>query len=165
MHRHKLRVKAITPELGIVGKQFTITYTIQNIGDTLFPGGCISIQLGWPSLTIGVVHTIDISKPLSPGDEFRSTEYKELPLASGYTTFTVATVVSTDALPVEVYSADNRRAWPPYVPNAVQLFHATRIKCREEVIERIGIWIGATSLLILVVFQILDWIFRFIWGI
>lgn len=164
--KHKLNIRAVTPKLSTEGEEFTVTYVVRNVGSTVFPGGNIQIQLTWPSLPNTVVtDPIAINSSLSSGSEFISYKQKHTPLVAGYTFFTVGNAAASDGKPVEVYLPDGRQLWPALVANANQLFHAVRARTHEEISQRNAVWIAVISLAIIAAFQVLDWLFRFLWKI
>jgi hypothetical protein len=164
--KHKLSIRAITPKLATEGEEFTVTYIVKNIGSTIFPGGNLLIQLTWPAIQGTIVtDPIAINTPLSLGSEFSSNKQKHTPLTAGYTFFTVINATATDGKPLEVCLPDGRQLWPTLVSNANQLFHAVRARTHEEISQRKAVWIAIISLAIIAVFQILDWLFRFLWKI
>jgi hypothetical protein len=165
--KHKLSIRATTtPKIATEGEEFSVTYTVKNIGSVPFPGGNLIIQLTWPlSSKIVVNHPVAIAGPLSPSSEKTSTEQKETPLTAGYTMFFVANANANDGKPVEVYLPDGRRLWPPLTPNVARPFHAVRARTHEEISQRNAVWIAVISLAIIAVFQVLDWLFRLFWKI
>jgi hypothetical protein len=97
--KHKLSIRANhKPELATEGEEFTVTYTVKNIGSDSFPGGNLTILLSWPSMSqnVGVTDPLVISKPLSPNSEFSSNEKKHTALIAGYTFFQVINAKAND---------------------------------------------------------------------
>jgi hypothetical protein len=164
--KHKLSIRAITPKLATEGEEFAVTYVVKNIGSTIFHGGNLLIQLTWPSIPGTIVtDPITIYSSIFSGSEFSSLEQKHTPLTAGYTFFTVNNATAIDGEPVEVFLPDGHRLWPTLLPNANQLFHAVRARSHEEISQRNTVWIAIISLAIIAVFQVLDWLFRFLWKI
>jgi len=68
-----------------------------------------------------------------------------------------ATFKAKDGVPTELYLPDGRQlAWN-------QLIGAVRARSPEEISQAIAVWVAATSLLVLIMFQIVDWLIRFYW--
>ncbi len=105
----------------------------------------------------------------SPSEEAEPTKYSQAPLCSGYTWFYVVYAEASDGKPVQVYKDDGVQIWPAQqvqLGNSPANFRrpidAVRARTHEEITERRALWVAAFSLALLVFFQIIEWIFRYL---
>ena len=166
---YRLNLTISTPKVVTEGEEFEIIYKIKNTGTNLFPGGRVVVEITWSSLSEKVYQSIDINEPLSPGEETEPTEYSQAPLSSGYTWFYVANATASDRRAVQVYKDGGVQLWPL---QQVQLgdstahlrrpLHAVRARTHEEITEHRALWVAAGALVLLVLFEIIDWLFRYL---
>jgi hypothetical protein len=91
---------------------------------------------------------------------------------SGYTWFHVAFAKASDNNPIVVFNSGNTQMWP-YVKVELgtatqylkQPLAAVRARTQEEVLSQLALYLAAGSLVVLVAFQIIDWILRIVWHI
>jgi hypothetical protein len=161
---YTLSIEAITPKEVKYRELIPIKYVVKNIGNTTFPGGMIIVQINFAGISSVVTQVIDINQSIAAGGEFTNKQ-EQTALSIGYVSFTVVAVASrgtTQPRNIEIYLPDGRRLYPPQMQTAAQLFHAVPAVSQEEISEKRGVWIAAISLLILIGFQILDWIFQYV---
>ena len=164
----KLSLSISTPKILTEGETFDIVYKAKNIGNTPFPGGKVIVELSWSSLNEKVYQEISIDKPLPTNGETEPKKNSQAPLTPGYTWFYVANASASDGKAVEVYKNGGILLWP-YKQVSLgestvyfrQPLHAVRARTHEEISQQRVLWIAAGSLVLLVVFQIIDWLIRF----
>jgi len=158
---YKLTIKTILPKTAIEGEIFKVTYVIMNISKTIFPGGDIYVIVSWPSIgpSMLVTHPIKI-KALKPGEQFQLSR-EEKPATSGMTIFTHPNVpfLARNGVPIELYLEDGRKLV------AGQLIGGVRARSHEEISQARAVWIAAVSLVVLLIFQVIDWLIRRYWGL
>jgi len=117
----------------------------------------VPIKLSWPSLGGDYLVIKDPSiGPLQP-NQSSETDFQETPATAGLTIFTLAhsPINAEDGQHINLFLPDGRRITGNTVIGGV------RARSREEIRQSISIWIAAVSLIILVAFQIGDWLFRY----
>lgn len=163
--RYRLNLSISTPKVVTEGEAFEIGYKIKNIGTTSFPGGRVIVEITWSSLDEKVYQGIDIGERLDPGDETEPTKNSQAPLKSGYTWFYVANATASDGRDLQVCKDDGTQLWPyqqvqlgDSTVHFRQPLHAVRARTHEEISEHRALWIAAGALILLVLFQIVDWL-------
>lgn len=155
---YELSIEVVLPKTVIEGKSFKVSYRIKNVSSTSFPGGLIFVRVFWPVLgpTLFVNHPIPIG-PLEPNEVFELS-YEETPAASGMMVFTPTedTFMSGNRVPIELRLANGNRLMAGVPIGGV------RARSPEEVSEARAVRIAAGSLVILMIFQIMDWLIRYL---
>jgi hypothetical protein len=172
----RLQLTITTPEVVTEGETFNIGYRVKNIGNTVFPGGVVNVELSWPSLEPRVYQPIVINRPLAPNDEFEENRYGQTPLVAGYTWFHVHQAVDSNGANIEIFNASGAQIYPPQqlsvssstVTYFRQPAHAVRARTHEEIYTkrsliytRWAMWIAVGSLAAVALIQIVDWMIRF----
>jgi len=154
---YRLSIEAILPKVIEEGKVFKVTYRVRNISESTFPGGQIFVVLSWLTTSLFVTHPISI-RQLQPNEPFEFS-YDEKPATSGLTIVTHpgATFKANNEVPIELYLPDGRKLI------GGQVIGGVRARSPEEVSEARAVWVAAGSLVVLIVFQIVDWLIRFYW--
>lgn len=162
--QHRLSVDVVTPKVVVEGVNFNIVYKVKNISTVTFPGGNVVPQLTWSSLEEWVNQPIVIDRALRPNEEFIETRYSQEPLMSGYTWFHIVGADATDGNAVTVLNVGGAQMWPYLQAAPGQFFkqplHAVRARTHEEILSQRALWIAVGSLVVLVAFQIIDWVLR-----
>jgi hypothetical protein len=165
---HKLSLAVITPKVATEAVTFKIRYKVKNIGNTIFPGGNVTVEISWASLDQKVYQPIIINDPLAPNAEIEENRYSQAPLMAGYTWFHVFQAIANDGSSVEIYNTGGARIWPyqqiasgPPVQFLKQPAHAVHARTREETISKWALVVAAVSLAVLAAFQIIDWILKY----
>ena len=82
---------------------------------------------------------------------------------AGYTWFNVSEAVASDGNKVEVYNAGGVRLWPYQIRQGkflIQPLFAVRARTHEEIASRKEVQVAVASLVVLIAFQIVDWMLR-----
>lgn len=166
---HRLRLTVTTPKVVTEGVTFNIGYKVKNIGNAVFPGGLVIVEISWASLEPKVYQPIVINRQLSPDEEFEENRYSQAPLVAGYTWFHVYQAVDSNGAIVEVYNATGAQLYPyrqlNVSPSSVTYFkqpaYAVRARTHEEVFSQRALWVAAGSLAAVAALQIVDWVIRF----
>lgn len=162
---YRLCLKISTPKIVTYGEAFEITYTAKNIGNDPFPGGRISVELSWPAYNEKVYQPVIINHILPPNTENEPTQNSQAPLVPGYTWFYIGNVIAVDGGRVLVFGENGGQLWPylEVAPNQFmkQPLHAVRARTKEEISAVRALWIAAVSLVILIIFQLINWVLQY----
>jgi hypothetical protein len=165
---YRLSLSISTPKVVTEGETFGIVYKAKNIGNSVFPGGIVVVELAWSSLNEKVYQVMRIDKPLPPNAETEPKKDSQAPLTPGYTWFYVADASASDGMPVEVYKNGGIQLWPhrqvvlgEATVQFRQPLYAVRAKTHEETSQQRALWVAAGSLAVVAAFQIIDWFIRF----
>jgi hypothetical protein len=162
--QYKLSLSVVTPKVVIEGVNFNIAYKVKNISNIAFPSGRVTVQISWSSLDQWVNQPIEIEKSLQPNEEFIETRYSQEPLMSGYTWFHVVGADASDGNAVIVNNLGGAQMWPYLQIASGQFFkqplHAVRARTHEEIFNQQALMVAVGSLVVLVAFQIVDWVLR-----
>lgn len=156
---HNLEIYVDAPKKAIIDEQYHIKYTIKNLSNVPFPGAKISIAMFWTAIGNFLVndHPMHI-KELKPGEE-TDFDFDQLPEVSGMT------VLLRPDIPEKPFLAKDLKPIKLFFPNGNeiqqgQVIHSVRVKSLEEISEAKNTKIAAVSLVLLVIFAILDLILR-----
>jgi hypothetical protein len=155
---YNLSIGAEFPKKVRESKTFSFRYRIKNLSDEVFPGSYITVEAFWPTLgkeQLIVTRTFEVKK-LEP-KEVTYINQEETPATSGLMVF---------YSPEMGYGANDGRPCFLRKENGDtlkkgELFAVVRAKSDEEVSGSRNLAIAATSLIILIVIQIVDWLVRY----
>jgi hypothetical protein len=157
---YELEIKVDAPKKVVVDEKYEIVYTIKNQSKEPFPGGSIIIEMRWASIGQALVnsHLIRIEK-LAPDEFFEPPPYEQIDEVSGMT------YLSRPEHPQKGYfKADDGKLITLFLPNGNeippgQVIHTLRVKSVEEVSQVRANWIAAGSLIILIIIELVKWMF------
>jgi hypothetical protein len=165
---YRLSLSISTPKVVTEGETFDIIYNMKNIGNTVFPGGRIVVELSWSSLNEKVYQTINIDKPLPLNGETGPIRNSQAPLTPGYTWFYVADAIASGGGALEVFKNGGTQLWPhrqitlgKSVVQFRQPLYAVRARTHDEISQWRALWVAAGSLALLVLFQIINWLIQY----
>ncbi len=156
---HKLSIRIIKPQITTEGEEFSFTYMVKNIGDTIFPGGTITVEIKWPAIDERVFQPVEINGPLSPDSQSPPIKRSQAPMTAGYTTFYIHQAMATDNNPVQVFNSGGGQLWP-HQGNFRIILDAVRARTHEEISQKRAVWLAAISLAILVFFEVFSLLLR-----
>lgn len=166
---HMLRIRAEhKPRVATEGEEFIVNYFAKNIGAKSFPGGTITVRVSWPSLGQNVIDTdvLEIDKPIAPNVELFCGSRKYTPMTSGYSLFNIIHATAYDQSPVSVYDSSGERCLPPEGgERGIPVVYSVRAQTHEEISQRKAIWIAVGSLIVIAIFQVIDWALRFFYKV
>jgi hypothetical protein len=165
---HKLCIRAEhEPRVATEGEDVTVNYFIKNIGNSVFPGGTLTIQILWPSMgkALFIEEPLEISKPIEPNSELRVEARKLTAYTAGYTVFFIVGAIAFDKAPVQVSMVGGNVCFPLSKTGSGYSFHVIRAQTHEEISQRNALWIAVGSLVVVAIFQVIDWIFRFFYKV
>lgn len=156
----RISIRAITPKLVTEGEASEVTYRIKNIGNVSLDHAIIYPVLSWgpPEVT---QDPLAIGS-LQPNDEVSFTT-KFTPLRSGYTFFSVGGAYvrvpeKADRIIKSFISGENL----VFDGDRSFVFHAVRARSHEEIGERKSVKAAIIALVVVAIFQALEWISRYI---
>jgi len=153
---YELLLEPISLSSVIVDERFTIKYKVTNRLQIPFPGGEIPLIMNWANLgpSYLVPHTL-LLDPLGPGESVMK-EVPENSLVDGMIRVLRVDRVckATDGKSIRVFHSDGRTI------EGGEFIHAIRIKSKEEVSQNLANWLAFFALVILIIFQIIDWWFQ-----
>jgi hypothetical protein len=166
---HRLCLTVETPKIVTEGENFHIVYKISNRGSAPYPGGVVNVEISWNGVDAKVYQPIVIDKRLEPNEEFKEKKYSQTPLIAGYTWFHVYQASSSDGLSVIVVNPTDAQIFPYQTlqvsPTAITYFrqpaHAVRARTHEEFYTYWGLWAAVGSLVVIAIFQAINWLIQF----
>lgn len=155
---HRLSIETILPKKLVEGESCTIMHRIRNIGTIPFVGGTVVVRMSWPSLggAMYVNHPLVVSKTLQP-QESVDIRMVDTPATSGMTIFTLVIAQANDANPIEMFLPNGN------LVGGGMVIGGGRARGQEEISQIQSVQVTAVSLVILVVFQIVDWAIRYLY--
>ena len=158
---HYLEITVDAPKKAIIDEQYHVKYTIKNLNKVLFPGGKIIIAMFWSAIGNFLVNNHPMSiKELKPEEKI-SFDFDQVPEISGMT------VLLRPDIPEKPFLAKDLKPIKLFLPNGNeiphgQVIHSIRVKSMEEISQVKNTKIAAWALVLLVLFQIIDWILRYL---
>lgn len=120
-------------------------------------------MLSWSQLNQNVYQPLNIQN-LAPNAEVKI-PYSQAPLTPGYTWFTVVGAVATPSGTVEVYNESGITQLFPFVQignqQLVQPLYAMPARSREERELRRALLVAVASLVVIAVFQVVNWVIAY----
>ena len=155
---YKLRIEAEFPHRVVEGKEFKVTYKIKNIDTRTIPKGTIRVHIRWTTIGRDFRDNQDIPiENLQPNDTL-VTEAETRAMTAGMTVFSPASdsFSASDGKEIWLYHVNGKR-----IPKR-GVFAFVRARSHEEIFESWALKVSAISLVILIIFQIIDWIIRYL---
>lgn len=154
---HELEIKVEAPKKVVVDKRYPIIYTIRNLGQSIFPGGKININMKWSAISDELVnnHPMEIRELATDDtDEFSFYQTDEV---SGMTY-----LLRPRRPPLDHYYAKDGKRITLFLPDGNEVppgrvIHSTRVKSLEEVSQIRANWISAGSLIVLIIIELIKW--------
>ena len=154
---HRLSVETTFPKKVVEGESFTVNYHITNIGQSPFPGGQLVVNVYWPTMSVFVNDKNSLTVGALQPKESLDIPYENTALASGTGLFTCSSTShkANDGNPIEACSAKGRTL------SSGESIGVARARGQEEISQSQSVQVAAVSLVILVIFQMVDWVIRY----